>query len=116
MRKIKYIQFSKLKRENDLLTYSDLLTTTEWQEKRKIIINRDNSKCTCCGKKEHIVDEFESYRDMTEIEKSEFLKNAKEEFLSSESGQSWMKFIGGFPKFGIPMLKKENYIEQNPVI
>jgi 5-methylcytosine-specific restriction endonuclease McrA len=116
MRKIEYINFEKLKKDNDILTYADLLTTTEWKEKREIIIKRDNLKCACCGKKENKIDELDGYRDMTEKERSEFLKNAKEEFLKSESGQSWMKIIGGLPKFGVPMVKKENYVEQNSVI
>ncbi|MBR9847434.1 MAG: hypothetical protein GYB35_15605, partial [Algicola sp.] len=81
-----------------------------------IIDQRDNGKCRKCKKEEHIANELDAYRDMTEQEKSEFLKKAKKEFLESESGKSWMELIGGFPKFGIPMVLKENYADYESVI
>ena len=81
-----------------------------------MVVKSDNAKCTECGKEEHIANELDAYRYMTEQEQSEFLKKAKKKFLESESGKSWMELIGGFPKFGIPMVLKENYADYDSVI
>ncbi len=118
MRKFEYKSLLQLQKEkgSSLLTYAEKLSTLEWKKFRTEILNRDNSVCTCCGKKEFIPDELDSFRDRTEQEKSEFLEKTKKEFLNSKTGKEWMRVIGGLPKFGIPMIKKENYKEPDSVI
>lgn len=37
-------------KENDKITYNDLLACKEWKNKRKEVLEKDNNKCTECGK------------------------------------------------------------------
>ncbi|MET4108014.1 hypothetical protein, partial [Hymenobacter sp. UYP22] len=54
---MKYIPYQTLIDSNyvgKLLTYSQLLSTVEWQNKRREIIARDYRKCRICEKEETI--------------------------------------------------------------
>lgn len=116
MKKIEYKSLSEIQKEKEDLTYVDLLSTTEWKSKRDLIVNRDNLKCTNCGKEELIVDELDSFRNMTKDEESKFSENARKEFLTFQHIEDWMKIIGRFPRFAIPMVKKEDYVEKESII
>jgi 5-methylcytosine-specific restriction endonuclease McrA len=36
------------------MTYKELLQTKEWQNKRKLILKRDNYQCTTCNSKDNL--------------------------------------------------------------
>jgi 5-methylcytosine-specific restriction endonuclease McrA len=42
----------RLMQNSNSTNYSQLLLTTEWKEKRKIILERDGHKCRSCGSEE----------------------------------------------------------------
>jgi hypothetical protein len=45
-----YLELITKFEDNQRIPYNDLLNTTEWKERRKKIIHRDNTCCTNCGK------------------------------------------------------------------
>ena len=48
-----YIKLKEIKQENEI-SYSDLLLTNEWKNKRHEILKRDNYYCQNCGKSDTI--------------------------------------------------------------
>ena len=50
---------------SEALTYSDLLRTEEWREKREEILHRDNFNCTECAKPGSIIKDKKAYRKKT---------------------------------------------------
>lgn len=100
----------------DNLTYLDLLSTNEWKVKRDQIIKRDNYECKNCGKEEFKASIFEGYRDRTKAEKDVYLENQKKKYLETQSGRDILALFGKSLKILTPMVKKEDYVEKEPVI
>ncbi|RYH75415.1 hypothetical protein EVU94_00190 [Flavobacteriaceae bacterium 144Ye] len=111
-----YKPLSEIEKEKDNLNYSDYLISTEWKKFRDKIVERDNSQCRICQRKEFFADKLDAFREMTDKEKSEYLEKIKKEFLKSELGKDWVKIFGSLPKFGIPMVPKEEFNNYESVI
>ncbi|MFD2247207.1 hypothetical protein [Pontibacter ruber] len=60
------INFSelRLKMKGEYIPYQVLLTTAEWNEKRKAILERDHFECTQCGKGETLSDYDAAQREV----------------------------------------------------
>lgn len=91
----------------DYITYSDKLSTIEWQNKREVIINRDKNICTNCKLSPSFFSYGKPFRNKTEDEKNIQLL----EFQKRKSAKIFLTLFGKYPKLHYPMV-----IDENPII
>lgn len=90
--------------------YIDKLSTTEWKEKREVILNRDKQCCTSCKAVSSIFENGKAFRDRTKLERKEYIEKRSveiEKFIQSMNMPELSKFM---PQIGVPLIEEENPI------
>lgn len=98
------------------ISYQDELQTREWKKRREDIITRDNSTCNLCKYKPSDFENPDNYRDMTDDERREYIKEYQADF-SQIVADFFIENIGYLPQpANHPRIPKYDNLPKKPII